>query len=209
MFQKLNSDKYDAIFYNIYKNSKLVELNLPGNNLSSVNPDLFGSAVTKLRSVNLCDTRISKSMLSNLFQKMCVDSNLLSLDLSHNRWYKSISPHLFAEAMIGLTSINLKRNRVTEQQMSSLLSSMAGPRSKLRSINFSGVSSLARTEPESLARAVLTVRSAVLYATKLTQYQLYHILMALGNFYSTSQNTHIIRSEVINGRRMGDKQTKK
>ena len=205
MFQKLNSDKYDAIFYNIYKNSKLVELNLPGNNLSSVNPDLFGSAVTKLRSVNLCDTRISKSMLSNLFQKMCVDSNLLSLDLSHNRWYKSISPHLFAEAMIGLTSINLKRNRVTEQQMSSLLSSMAGPRSKLRSINFSGVSSLARTEPETLARAVLTVRSAVLYATKLTQYQLYHILMALGNFYTTSQTTHIIRSKFINGRRMGDK----
>lgn len=190
MFQKLNSDKYDAIFYNIYKNSKLVELNLPGNNLSSVNPDLFGSAVTKLRSVNLCDTRMSKSMLSNLLQKMCVDSNLLSLDLSHNRWYKSISPHLFAEAMIGLTSINLKRNRVTEQQMSSLLSSMAGPRSKLRSINFSGVSSLARVEPESLARAVLTVRSAVLYATKLTQYQLYHILMALGNFYTTSRTTH-------------------
>ena len=190
MFQKLNSDKYDAIFYNIYKNSKLVELNLPGNNLSSVNPDLFGSAVTKLRSVNLSDTRISKSMLSNLLQKMCVDSNLLSLDLSHNRWYKSISPHLFAEAMIGLTSINLKRNRVTEQQMSSLLSSMAGPRSKLRSINFSGVSSLARVEPESLARAVLSVRSAVLYATKLTQYQLYHILMALGNFYTTSRTTH-------------------
>ena len=47
VFQKLTTETYDGIFYNIYKNSQLEVLNLPGNDLSGVNPDLFGSAISK------------------------------------------------------------------------------------------------------------------------------------------------------------------
>ena len=193
VFQKLNADKYDAIFYNIYKNSNLVELNLPGNNLASVNPDLFGSAITKLRSANLCDTRLSRTMIQNLLQKMCGDSHLRSLDLSHNLGFADISPKLFSEAMISLTSLNLKMNRITYHQMYSLLSSMATSTSKLRDINFSGISSLARLEPEVVSGAMMCLRRVVMYACKLTQYQLHKILVTLGtiNLFLTSTFCYI------------------
>ena len=175
----MNSDKYDAIFYNIYKNSNLLELNLPGNNLAGVNPDLFGSAVTRLRRVNLCDTRLSRIMIQNLLQKMTGDSHLRSLDLSHNLGFADISPQLFSEAMISLTSLNLKMNKITQPQMFSLLSSMTTSRSKLRDINFSGICSLARLEPELVARALVPLRRVEMYACKLTQYQLHQFLLTL------------------------------
>ena len=64
-------DFYSKIFSEV--------LNLPGNDLSEINPDLFGSAIIKLISVNLSDTGLTGAAVRNLMKKLRRDISRLSL----------------------------------------------------------------------------------------------------------------------------------
>ena len=186
VFQKLTSEMYDGIFYNIYKNSNLEVLNLPGNDLSGVNPDLFGSAISKVISANLSDTGLSGLALRNLLKKLRGNSSILrSLDLSHNKAGLGLTrPDILAEAVTSLDCVSLKMNTMTEAQVCSLLSVLAtSSRCQLKDLNLSGICSVCRVPPHTLATAIVKLRRAVMYATKLTQYQLQHILTTLGRRY--------------------------
>ena len=131
VFQKLTSDTYDGIFYNIYKNSNLEVLNLPGNDLSGVNPHLFGSAISKVISANLTDTGLAGVALRNLLEKLRGDSSVLrSLDLSHNTAGLGLTKSdILAEAVISLHCVSLKMNTLSEVQVCSIFSAMATSRS--------------------------------------------------------------------------------
>ena len=125
VFQKLNFEKYDALFYQLYKNSRLKTLNLPGNNLSKVNPDLFGSAISKLQRANLSDTNINREMIENLFEKITrspPNSKVISeLNISYNSQLKHINPKLFAESICRIEVINLKLSSLTVDQVTCLM----------------------------------------------------------------------------------------
>lgn len=186
VFQKLNADKYDAIFYHIYKKSNLKVVNLPGNNLSKVNPDLFGSAISKLESSNLCDTNISIEMINNLFSKISRSKGpvkIQKIDLSHNCHLKHVPPQLFSECVSKLSSINLKQTCLQETQLSSLMELVVSRTSEscLSEVNLSAVSSLNKVDPELLASFISRLTQATLYATKLSTMQLSNILMKLIN----------------------------
>ena len=62
----------------------------------------------------------------------------------------------------------------------------SGSRCKLRDINLSGICSVSRVHPHTMALALVKLRRVVMYATKLTQYQLQHILGTLGSKYLIS-----------------------
>ena len=187
VFQKLNADKYDAIFYHIYKTTtSLKVLNLPGNNLSKANPDLFGSAITRIQSANLSDTGISQEMFSNLFMKMSRTGGssprvqtLTHLDLSHNSRLKLIAPSLLAEALNTLNAVNLKKCGLTEEQLDSLMTTrFISESSQLLEANLSCHSSLSKVMPGTIKFFVAKLTSVTLYATKLNACQLY-VLMSL------------------------------
>ena len=183
MFQKLNADKYDTIFYHIYKTSTLKVLNLPGNNLAKANPDLFGSAIAKIQSANLSDTNISQEMFLNLFMKLSRTressmQSLVHLDISHNTQLKLISPALTAEALNTLFSVNLKKCGLAVEQLTSLMETRISEddSSPLHEVNLSCVSSLSKVMPQTIGRFVSKLTSATLYATKLNTNQLYAIM---------------------------------
>ena len=173
---------YDGIFYNIYKSSKLEVLNLPGNDLSGVNPDLFGSAISKVISANLSQTGLTGVAVRSLMQKLRRTSVLQSLDLSHNAASLGLTrPEILADAVISLQSVSLKMNTLSEAQVCSLLTAMAtSSRCQLRDVNMSGVCFVSRVHPHTLATALMRLQRVVMYATKLTEYQLQHILGSIG-----------------------------
>ena len=73
-------DFYSKIFSEV--------LNLPGNDLSEINPDLFGSAIIKLISVNLSDTGLTGAAVRNLMKKLRRDISRLSL--LHSYWSRPL-----------------------------------------------------------------------------------------------------------------------
>ena len=58
----------------------------------------------------------------------------------------------------------------------------SGCRCRLREINLSGISSVSRVCPHTLALALVKLRRVVMYASKLTQYQLQHVLGTIGEY---------------------------
>ena len=176
VFQKLNADKYDAIFYHIYKTKTTLKvLNLPGNNLSKANPDLFGSAITRLQSANLSDTNISPEMFGNMFMKMTRTGvrTLTHLDIAHNSRLKLICPSLLAEALNTLEAVSLKKCGLTEEQVTSLMETrIISDSSQLVEVDLSCHSSLYKIMPGIIKLFIKKLTSATLYATKLNPIQL-------------------------------------
>ena len=185
MFQKLNADKYNALFRQINKSSPLKILNVPGNNLSKVNPELFGSAVSKLTSVDLNDTNVSREMLTNLFDKISrvtadTMSPLRCLNIAHNNELKHVNPDLMASALCQLETINIKMTSISETHVSRLLETrVSSDTSPLARVNMAGVINLSKVDPDLLATFLTKLKQATIYATKLTPMQLTHTLQTL------------------------------
>ena len=175
VFQKLNPDKYNAIFSQINQCSNLKVLNLPGNNLSNVNPEIFGTAVRKLEKVNLSDTRLTPAMFYMLLSKMKKDSELQELDVSHNPSLKYIDDHIFSDAINTLEKVNLKFTNTTVSQLTHLFELMK-LQTRLKDMNLVGNHSLANASEILLAGTVNKLIKVTIYATKLSRSQIQAIL---------------------------------
>jgi len=82
-FQKLAAEKYDRLFQEMLKGeSKLESINLYGNNLSHVDNLILAEAISKIKSANLTDTKLSSMHLSRLkrIYFVCRFSVLISIN---------------------------------------------------------------------------------------------------------------------------------
>ena len=180
VFQKLNPDKYNALFSQINHSSNLKVLNLQGNNLSKVNPGIFGSAVIKLEKVNLSDCKINKDMLIRLFSDMQKDSKLKDLDVSYNPALKHIDDHIYGDAINLLNRVNLKFTNSTLFQLMNLFELME-VHTNLHEMNLVGNISLSKIPQPLFARTVTKLTKITIYATKLTSDQIQTLLYLIVN----------------------------
>ena len=163
-------------------------LNLEGNSLSSVDPELFGSAVSRVQSANLRGTRLCEHMLVSLFTELAEaeeNQHLLELDISYNFRMENVCPHIFSAAVVRLSSVNLKMCRLHPVHITKMIESAVsgdGEKSQLRDVNLSDnlVCLIDDTQNQNLAVFVSQLRSANFSFCRLRSDQLEAILVKLG-----------------------------
>ena len=163
-------------------------LNLQGNSLSSVDPELFGSAVSRVQSANLRGTRLCEHMLVSLFTELAEaeeNQHLLELDISYNFRMENVCPHIFSAAVVRLSSVNLKMCRLHPVHITKMIESAVsgdGENSQLRDVNLSDnlVCLIDDTQNQNLAVFVSQLRSANFSFCRLRSDQLEAILVQLG-----------------------------
>ena len=162
-------------------------LNLQGNSLSSVDPELFGSAVSRVQSANLRGTRLCEHMLVSLFTELAEaeeNQHLLELDISYNFRMENVCPHIFSAAVVRLSSVNLKMCRLHPVHITKMIESAVsgdGENSQLRDVNLSDnlVCLIDDTQNQNLAVFVSQLRSANFSFCRLRLDQLEAILVQL------------------------------
>ena len=162
-------------------------LNLQGNSLSSVDPELFGSAVSRVQSANLRGTRLCEHMLVSLFTELAEaeeNEHPLELDISYNFRMENVCPNIFSAAVVRLSSVNLKMCRLHPVHITKMLESAVsgnGENSQLRDVNLSDnlVCLIDDTQNQNLAVFVSQLRSANFSFCRLRSDQLEAILVQL------------------------------
>ena len=153
VFQKLNSDKYNAIFSRLILGSNLKVVNLQGTNLSNVNPEIFGPAITRLDTAILSDCKITSTLFNDLFNNMQADCGLKDLDISHNSTLKHIDDYFFGDAINQLEKVNLKFTSITVFILMNLFELMQ-VQTRLKEMNLVGNLSLAKIPQHLFVRTV-------------------------------------------------------
>ena len=162
-------------------------LNLQGNSLSSVDPELFGSAVSRVQSANLRGTRLCEHMLVSLFTELAEaeeNQHLLELDISYNFRMENVCPNIFSAAVVRLSSVNLKMCRLHPVHITKMIESAVsgdGENSQLRDVNLSDnlVCLIDDTQNQNLAVFVSQLRYANFSFCRLRSDQLEAILVQL------------------------------
>jgi len=140
---------------------------------STVEPELFARAVSRLEVVNLCGTNLTNNQIQALFQATDQSCQLKKLDLWRNN-ISSVEPELFARAVTILKDVNLGSTNLTNKQVTALFQKMS-QNCPLKTLNLSCIN-LSYVEPELLAIAVNRLEDVDLEFTDLSTEQMTSIL---------------------------------
>ena len=99
------------------ENCELKCVNLHNNNLSSVQPELLASAVSKVAEVDLWNTSLTTQQVTVLCQVLSGTCPLESLNLSGNN-LSGVEPDLLARAVGNIVKVQLGDTNLTSQQLS-------------------------------------------------------------------------------------------
>jgi hypothetical protein len=103
----------------------LKRLDLAENNLSSIEPTLLASSLTRLSLAGLCFCQLSTIQLGVLLASISQDSsNLDHLSLADN-YLTEMDPVLIGQSLVGLKTFNLCGTKLTPHQISVALALIA------------------------------------------------------------------------------------
>jgi len=134
----MDIEQLEALFELISKESKIKELDLLDTDLTGLDAVLMGSAINKLRKVNISGSKLAGEQLNPMVEqfdfKILRDLNLDYLDLS------KMSNENTCNLFKSLEKISLKKSNLTTDQLNSFLSVLASPDENvaLKDINFHG-----------------------------------------------------------------------
>jgi len=171
---KLTNDQLQALFTAMCQNSQLKKLDLDGNNLSSVEPELFGRAVNRLEDVNLGGTSLTNLQKMAIFTSMSLNSQLKKLDLTRIN-LSSVDSELFARGITKLQEFNSFLTNITIDQLNSLFTALSRNTQLKKLSVFSN--NLSSVDPELLARGVTRLEDV--YFTNITNEQSEAIFTAI------------------------------
>ena len=118
---ELTRQQWKAVFTAISGDTKLRNLDIVYNNLSTVTPELLATAVSNLETVNIRNTRITDQQWKAVFTALCGNSKLRNLHIGYNIGgnyinLTSVMPGLLATALRGLKTVSLSGARLTKEQ---------------------------------------------------------------------------------------------
>jgi len=117
---RLTPQQVTAICTAMTGNSQLKKLELPGNNLSSVDADLLAQAVTQLEEVGLARTRLTPQQVEAIFAALDTSSQLKRVRIDGND-LSSVDPEVLGRVVNKLDTATMGRTQLTEQQKTRIL----------------------------------------------------------------------------------------
>ena len=120
-WSKLTCQQVEALFATDNEATKLKSLTIAGNNLSSVEPALLATALSKLEKVNILECSLTRKQAETLFVTKNVATKLKYLNLGKNYSLPTIEPALLATVMNKLEVVKLHGAPLTVEQITCLL----------------------------------------------------------------------------------------
>jgi Leucine-rich repeat (LRR) protein len=162
----------EAIFQADAPDSWLRRLNLGGNDLSSVRPDLLAMVVASLEEVTISDASLTTQQVKAIFNAIRGDSRLTEIDICENDISLELEPELLAKAVGRLEAMDISDTGYTVQQMEAVFRAIANGESNLKSLTITAdrqhCESLAAVEPDLLARVAGRLEQLNLMSAGLT-----------------------------------------
>jgi len=162
----LTNDQIQALFTTMGQKSQLKNLNMDGNNLSSIEPELLVRVVNRLEDANLGATNLTNQQQLALFIKISQNSHLKILNLTKNN-LSSLDPELFARVVSKLDEFNSFGTNITIDQLKALFTAMSQSTHMKKLSVFSNY--LSDVDPELTARVVTKLEDV--YFTNITNEQ--------------------------------------
>ena len=158
------------------RDSQLENLDVQGNNLSSVEPNILARAVNSLKEVSFVNTKLTELQAEALLKSISTGhSQLKTLDIQYNT-LSLVEPALLVSAVTSVENVNLSGTKLTDQQLEAILYILTFVGTfRLKTLNLSS-NTLSLVEAGLLAKGVNTLEEVVLSDTKLSQQQAEAIL---------------------------------
>jgi len=83
-YTTMNLQQVEAIFAALNTSSHLKVLDITGNDLSSVDPDVLARVVSKLETADISNTFLTEQQMDRILTKSILHTNLKELDMRHN-----------------------------------------------------------------------------------------------------------------------------
>ena len=156
----------------------LQRLKFSGISLCGVPAEDLGSVVTRLVEVDLSNTCLLPSQVSDIFQRLSHNNNKIrKLNLSYNRLRDISSSHL-AKVVCSLRSWDWVSCHISPQQMAAIVTAIAdSPDLSLKSACFN--ENLSEVEKDVLARAVVRLENVKFFDNKFSSDQLNELFKAI------------------------------
>eukprot|EP00092_Neocalanus_flemingeri_P021617 GFUD01023447.1.p1 GENE.GFUD01023447.1~~GFUD01023447.1.p1 ORF type:complete len:352 (+),score=137.57 GFUD01023447.1:47-1102(+) len=146
----LLDSQVDALFLAIsQENSKLKELNILSNDLSSVSPTLISTSLISLVTVNLWGTMLTSDQVDAVFTILAKDCKVTNLNLSNND-LSNILPSSLSSCISRLTRAELCHCNLVPMQATMLLTNVATQDCKLARLDLSGNPAALQQLPQQL-----------------------------------------------------------
>ena len=174
----LEEVQIEKILDSIIEGCKIKRLDVEGNILENLDPQLLAKAVCKLEAANLNDTDLTTPQIKTIFTAIFSDENIPLKDLNIGENEVHVKPELLAAAVTKLERLNLNSSGLSSNQTEAIFSAIQAPGSRLRTLELQH-NDLSSVEPGLLARAVTRLEEVNFQNARMTPGQATAILTAL------------------------------
>jgi len=155
--------------------SKLVKLNIEGNDLSLVS-EIMGKAICKMKEVNLRRTSLTPQQCEEIFVECAKNSSKLAkLDIEDND-LSLVSPEIMGKAICKMEEVTMRDTHLTTQQCEMIFSESAKNSSKLAKLDIS-YNDIFMVNPDVLAKVTCQMEEVNMRCTGLTSQQCEEIFL--------------------------------
>ena len=175
-FGHLNATQCNAIFGLAAGKSKLKDLDISDNDLSSVNKHDMERAVNNMEKINLECTELTNQQCIQIFKYAENESNLKDMKIGRND-LSAVEPGSMTRAVSKMEECGLQSSKLTNQQVEDIFKHI-NEDCKLKNLHMAGVN-LSSVDGDVIATAVANLYQVNLGYTNLTTPQLEAVLMAI------------------------------
>ena len=172
----LNATQCNAIFWLVAGKSKLKELDISDNDLSSVNKHDMAKAVNNMEKIDLEDTKLTNQQCSQIFKCAENESNLKVMKIGHND-LRAVESGSMARAVGKMEECGLQYSKLTNQQAEDIFKHI-NEDCKLKNFNIRGVN-LSSVNGYVLSTGVVNLYQVNFGYTNLTTLQLEAVFIAI------------------------------
>ena len=111
-YSKLTTQQVTVLCQVMKENSQLKSLHLGWNNLSSVEPELLASGLSKCENLNVWNTKLTTEQVTALYKVLKMNNPLKCLNLEGNS-LSGVEPHLLATVVSKMEEVSLGSTKLT------------------------------------------------------------------------------------------------
>merc|ERR1711915_858803 len=183
----------EELFRMIPITGKVRRLGMQALNISSVNSDLFASAVQGLEYLNMAVTTHTKEQIRAVFDKWAEKCTLKEVKMSQAS-FSSVEPEVFGKVLSCIEKVAINSSKVNTYQATELFLSVAITK-QLKILNVCG-NDLSNVDSRIFGKGVSMIEEANLESTEITAEQASHLFINLSEFSSKLQILSLVRTDL-------------
>ena len=117
--------------------SRIRKLNVTGNNLSSIAPDVLGAAVTKLEEIRIGHTNLTREQVQAIFSHLHERCHLTRLYIPFIDLF-TVQPEIFASVVSNIEKVDIGNTKLQQHQATELFAATSTKKARLKNLIIRG-----------------------------------------------------------------------